>query len=418
MNRKTKSPFPPLRALIFDMDGTLYRSSELNRRYDESMVRFLSRERNLTYSEAKYLFEKTYCMLIRKLGRMPSKLFTLTQLGACDRKWARLHGAKVLPGEILKFDPRLRRVLHKLRESFQLAIVTNNHAKNMHATLGALGIDDCFDYVASLTDSGIYKPSSKLYAIAAKAMSVDYAFCLSIGDRFDLDLAPAADIGMHTLLVDKMENIYQLSEILHNATAEKISIKHPKLAGPAINQAAAQLKKGRLVVIPTDTVYGLAAVPERTAVERIFRAKGRSKNSPIPILLSHHRQAEKIAKVSKTAKKLMQLHWPGGLTIVLPVKKGSKMGVLAGGGRTVALRVPDHWVARQVIAKAGGALAVTSANRSGEPAPVVARHIHKKIVAFSTVLLDAGMCKQKKHSTIVRVSNRKVVILRQGSIVL
>ncbi|MCK5241805.1 threonylcarbamoyl-AMP synthase [bacterium] len=413
---KRKSPFFPVRALIFDMDGTLYRSNALNRHYAQSMYDFLAAQKGISSQAAKQLFLKTYCHLNQKLRRLPSKLFTLKYLGVSDTEWSKKHGARVAPEKYIKTDQRLRKALRCLRESFRMAVVTNNHAKNMQVTLDALGVADLFDKVLSLTDTKIYKPSSKLYTNMASALQVEPEMCLSIGDRYDLDLAPAAEIGMQTVLVQKMQDIYVLPEYLRPQPAAKYSPKTSAQAQEAITAASRSLKARQLVVLPTDTVYGIASVLDSEAITWIYRAKGRVDTNPLPVLLSSTQQAEKYAEVSPTALALMKKYWPGGLTIVLPVRRGTAWGKITRSGKTIALRVPDHIWSREVIKKAGGAVAATSANCSGEPPPRVSAKINKKILAFSNILLDAGTCKQGIHSTIVKVSGRKMDVLRQGGV--
>jgi tRNA threonylcarbamoyl adenosine modification protein (Sua5/YciO/YrdC/YwlC family) len=413
---KTKSPFAPVSALIFDMDGTLYHSTALNNRYDQSMYGFLAMQKGISFQAAKQLFLKTYCELNQKMRRLPSKLFTLKHLGVSDIVWAKKHGAQVAPNKYIKKDRKLRKALLELREYYKLAVVTNNHAKNTRVTLDALGVTDLFDRVVSLTDTKIYKPSPKLYADMAAALRVAPNACLSIGDRYDLDLGPAAEIGMQTLLVQQMQDVYSLPKYLKPILATKYTPKNTAQAKAAIVSASKALLAKQLVILPTDTVYGLAAVLDSEAVAWIYRAKGRMDNNPLPILLSSAQQAKKYAEVSPLAQSLMKKYWPGGVTFVLPVKRGTAWGKITRGGKTVALRVPDQAWTREVIKKAGGAIVATSANPSFTPAPRFLAKINKKILAFSNVLLDAGTCIQGIHSTIVKVSNRKVEVLRQGGV--
>jgi L-threonylcarbamoyladenylate synthase len=171
-----------------------------------------------------------------------------------------------------------------------------------------------------------------------------------------------------------------------------------------------------LAILPTDTVYGLASLPEAEAVRWIYRAKGRAPENPLVLLLSDPGEAEKYAVVSARARGLMQRHWPGGLTLVLPVRPGTSWGRVTRGGRSVALRVPDHAWMRQVIRSCGGALAVTSANRSGAPAPTTARALDSALLAFAHLLVDLGTCPVKVPSTVARVAGSRLQILRQGAV--
>jgi L-threonylcarbamoyladenylate synthase len=112
----------------------------------------------------------------------------------------------------------------------------------------------------------------------------------------------------------------------------------------------------------------------------------------------------------------MKQHWPGGLTLVLPAKPGTPWGKITRGGRTVAVRVPDNELMRRVIRSAGGLLATTSANRSGEPAPATARGLETRLASFVQLVVDAGPCPVKVPSTIARVKGKQVQVLRPGAI--
>ncbi len=184
----------------------------------------------------------------------------------------------------------------------------------------------------------------------------------------------------------------------------------------AVISATVALKAGRLVILPTDTVYGLAARPEAGAVQGIYRAKGRQENNPLVLLISDIQEAAKYAKLTPRAEAVMLKYWPGALTLVLPVKPGTPWGRVTRGGRSIALRIPDHDLTRRIIREAGGALVMTSANRSGRPAPASASTIDKKILAFSEMIVDTGKTRTRIHSTIVKLSGQKLKVLRQGSV--
>ncbi|MBN1595617.1 threonylcarbamoyl-AMP synthase [candidate division FCPU426 bacterium] len=405
-----------MRALIFDMDGTLYQNRLLAEKYDESLYAYVAAQKNIPFPEAKKMFAAMYGRLQHRCGRPPSKLYTLTRLKLSDTEWARRHGARVYPGKILRPDHRLRKTLMVLRDFYRLAIVTNNHQKNMQATLRALRIEGLFDETLTLSESRIFKPSPGLYLAMARRLAVEPQACLSIGDRYDLDLAPAAAAGMQTLWVQNRQDIYRLPQVLQPLLAKQYTLGKTAAPGNAVMHAVRALRNDSLVVIPTDTVYGLAGACRERPIQWMYRAKGREEKKPLPLLLSDASQASCYAEVSKRARELMVRHWPGALTLVLPVKKGARCGKLTRGQGTVALRVPDHALARHLIRKAGGALAVTSANCSGEPAPVFPGNISKKILAFSEVLLDAGKCQGGVHSTVVQIRGPGMKVLREGGI--
>jgi len=416
MSSVPKSLFPPLCALIFDMDGTLYRSHKLNQRYDQSLYDFLAKKKGLSRCQAEVLFKQTYCRLEKRFKRLPSKLYTLTQLGISDYEWATEHGARVCPESVLHPNQRLKNVLMNLREKFRLALLTNNHYQNTRATLKALDIADLFDQILTLSDSRLFKPSTRLYKKMAKYLRVEPEKCLSIGDRYDLDLAPAAAVGMQTLLVQKMQDIYQLPKVLQPAQAHYLMWETLMQKRLAIRTTVKVLKQGKLAIIPTDTVYGLAAIPEEIAVSWIYRAKGRHECNPLALLLADRAEVQKYVQVSARAQAIMNTYWPGAVTLVLPTKKGTPWGRITRGGHTLAVRIPDHDLARQIIRQAGGALATTSANYSGQASPASVEAIDKRVLAFAEVLINSGETKIKQHSTVVKVTGRKVEVLRQGSV--
>jgi len=405
----------PVQALIFDMDGTLYRNARLDRLYEESIYRLIAERRRIDLVDARRLFLEHYAAMTRELGIRPSKLYTLSRLGISDLDWARKHGR--LPcAEILRPDRRLRATLTTLAPWYRLGIVTNNHRANTLETLQTLGVAGFFDEVLTLSESRQYKPSSALYEQMAARLGVASESCLSLGDRYDLDLEPAAQVGMQTLLVRRMRDIYALPNVLKPVLAARYVAQTASECRLAVAAAAKVLTAGRLVVVPTDTVYGLAAAPEPQAVRWLYRAKGRPEANPLVLLLSDPDQAEAYAQISARARALMARHWPGALTLVLPVKPGTPWGRITRGGRTVALRVPDHALLRQIIRRAGGALATTSANRSGELAAASARNVDRRILAFSEAVVDAGIAPIGRPSTVAKVSGSRTLVLRQGSI--
>jgi tRNA threonylcarbamoyl adenosine modification protein (Sua5/YciO/YrdC/YwlC family) len=170
--------------------------------------------------------------------------------------------------------------------------------------------------------------------------------------------------------------------------------------------AAAALAAGHLVVIPTDTVYGLAADPRVSgAEERLRAAKGREPRKPIPILAADASAVAAAGFAMDEVERRLAALWPGPLTIVL--RKA---------GATEGIRVPDHPVARSVIGECGGLLRVTSANRSGEEPARTAAEAEAALGARVAVILDDGPSPGGTPSTVVRVDDGRIVILREGAI--
>lgn len=185
----------------------------------------------------------------------------------------------------------------------------------------------------------------------------------------------------------------------------------------AIARAVSVLRRGGLVVFPTDTVYGVGCdLWSEPALERLYRAKGRPAELAIPVLVSGPEKVTAIARnLPDTFQALAGRFWPGGLTIVLP-RQPNLPERLTSGRDTVAVRLPDHPVARALIAAAGGALAVTSANASGRPAATTAQDALLDLSGRVELVLDGGTCPQGVASSIVDLSVSPPRLLRPGAL--
>jgi L-threonylcarbamoyladenylate synthase len=179
--------------------------------------------------------------------------------------------------------------------------------------------------------------------------------------------------------------------------------------------ALAVLQSGGLVAFPTDTVYGLGAMAFRPeAVEALFVAKGRPEKRAIPVLLSHSKDLEKVASdVSASVARLAAVFWPGPLTIIVP--KRADIPSIVSSSQTVAVRVPDHDVARKLI-RLSGPLAVTSANLSGQPAAQTAEEALRQLGGRIEMILDGGRSPGGLASTIVDCSGVGAPVLRAGPV--
>jgi tRNA threonylcarbamoyl adenosine modification protein (Sua5/YciO/YrdC/YwlC family) len=173
---------------------------------------------------------------------------------------------------------------------------------------------------------------------------------------------------------------------------------------------------GELVVIPTDTVYGLAARPTADGVARLFQAKGRREDRPIPVLLADaEARASVVAAWPDTARVLAELFWPGPLTIVVPARTGLPPALTAASGN-VGVRLPANVAAREVLRRCGGHLAVTSANRSGEAPARTAEEAANVFGGHVACVLDGGRLGAGVPSTVVLAAPQKVTICRLGAI--
>ncbi len=182
--------------------------------------------------------------------------------------------------------------------------------------------------------------------------------------------------------------------------------------------AAEALKSGRLVLLPTETVYGLAAdASNPQAVARIFEAKGRPRFNPLIAHVASALEAEEVAIFDSRARALAEAFWPGPLTIVAPVRDTDKVCDLARAGLdTVAVRVPAHSRARAVISAFGGAVVAPSANRSGRPSPTTFDDAMDETGHAVGAAVDGGPCAVGVESTVVSVLGGEVALLRPGSV--
>ena len=176
-----------------------------------------------------------------------------------------------------------------------------------------------------------------------------------------------------------------------------------------LDAALDALEGGRAVVIPTDTVYGIAASP-RTAT-KLFDLKGRPRMKALPVLASDLDVLRGVVLVDERAERLARRYWPGPLTIVLPRAHGFEAD-LGGDGSTIAVRVPDHPIALALLRRSGP-LAVTSANRSGEP-PLTTPDEATALFGEDVVVLDGGRC-DGATSTIVDLAGPPSVV-RTGAL--
>jgi L-threonylcarbamoyladenylate synthase len=186
----------------------------------------------------------------------------------------------------------------------------------------------------------------------------------------------------------------------------------------AIARAAQILRAGDLVVMPTETVYGLAAdATNPTAIARVFAAKGRPAFNPLIAHVLDEAEAEKHAHLNDDARRLIAKFWPGPLTIVAPFHEGSPVCDLARAGLdTIALRAPSHPVARALIEAAGVPLAAPSANVSGHVSPTQAAHT-EELGAAVAMILDGGAAAHGLESTIFAFSaDGQKRLLRLGAI--
>ncbi len=186
----------------------------------------------------------------------------------------------------------------------------------------------------------------------------------------------------------------------------------------AIAEAARLIREGQPVAVPTETVYGLAADAGRgEAVARIYAAKGRPSFNPLIVHVKDLAQADEIARFDASARELAALHWPGPLTLVLPLREGAPVASLVTAGLpTVALRMPAHPAMRDLLAAAGRPLAAPSANASGGISPTRADHVLASLGGRIPLIIDGGPTAHGLESTIAAVTDGRLRLLRPGPV--
>jgi L-threonylcarbamoyladenylate synthase len=187
----------------------------------------------------------------------------------------------------------------------------------------------------------------------------------------------------------------------------------------SISKAVSALKAGDLVIIPTETVYGLAAdAGNPLAVTSIYRAKDRPLFNPLIVHVADEAQAAEIVEFDERSRALADAFWPGALTIVAPMKAGAGVCDLARAGLdTVAVRAPSHPLARKLLEAFDGPIVAPSANRSGRPSPTTCQDAAEETGAFAAEILDGGPCEIGLESTVVGlIPGEPARLLRPGGI--
>lgn len=191
----------------------------------------------------------------------------------------------------------------------------------------------------------------------------------------------------------------------------------PQVIGTDLDRAIEILRNGGLVGMPTETVYGLAAdASQKNAVAKIFAAKGRPSNHPLIVHVAAIEIARKLSSLwPQTAELLGTTYWPGPLSVVVN-KAPEVLEEVTGGHQTVALRVPGHLMAIELLSRFRGGLAAPSANKFGKVSPTTAQHVWDDLGTNVDYILDGGPCTIGLESTIVDCSTDTPIVLRPGGI--
>ena len=187
----------------------------------------------------------------------------------------------------------------------------------------------------------------------------------------------------------------------------------------APRRALEVLRRGGVVVYPTDTVYGVGCrIDDDASVRRIYALKGRAATDPLPVLIADPTQLDEYGTaISAFARRLAALHWPGALTIV--VRRSARVPALvAGGGDTIGLRVPGHALPRALIRELGVAVVGTSANSHGARSPLTAQQVVFDLGDRVDLVIDGGRVPLGRESTVVDATVEPPRLLRQGALLL
>ena len=185
-----------------------------------------------------------------------------------------------------------------------------------------------------------------------------------------------------------------------------------------VEAAVEALRRGELVLLPTETVYGLAAdAANPEAVARIFEAKGRPRFNPLISHVPDLEAAERLAVFDTAARRLAEAFWPGPLTIVAPCRPGGRVSELARAGLdTIAVRAPAHELAQAVLREFGGPVVAPSANRSGRPSPTTFEDALEETGHAAAAALDGGPSRVGLESTVVGAFGGALRLLRPGAV--
>ncbi len=187
---------------------------------------------------------------------------------------------------------------------------------------------------------------------------------------------------------------------------------------PAIRNAAMMIRRGNLVGFPTETVYGLGGdATNDAAIASIFEIKKRPSFNPLIVHVSDLQMARSLGVFEDEAEKLALEFWPGALTLVIPRAARSNTSLLVSAGLgTIALRVPNHQVAQDLISESGRPIAAPSANLSGTLSPTSAQHVYDSLGSAVSLILDGGPCQIGIESTVVLSEKSGTSVLRPGGV--
>lgn len=199
----------------------------------------------------------------------------------------------------------------------------------------------------------------------------------------------------------------------------KYSNQKENIKQQEIEEAAEEIKKGNLVIFPTETVYGIGAnALDENAVKKIFKAKGRAQDNPLIVHVANIDMVKPIVEhIGTLEQKLIEKFWPGPLTIIMKRKSNKVIpNIVTANLDTVGIRMPSNLLAKKLIEKAGVPIAAPSANVSGKPSGTNIEDIKEEFEGKVSYILDGGSTDIGLESTVIKVENDKIDILRPGKI--
>jgi HAD superfamily hydrolase (TIGR01549 family) len=205
----------PVRALIFDMDNTLYTNARYARHQEDVLVARLAEELHISVEAATEQVRLTRARLTQaNQGSRPSLATVFLHLGVPIATSALWRAELITPEKYLVPDPELARAMASLSAGHGLAVVTNNPVATAQRTLAVLGIDALIPFVVGLDSTGVSKPAPQAFRLAGERLGCPFAQIVSVGDRFEIDIKPALDLGMGGILVDGVDDVYRLPAFL------------------------------------------------------------------------------------------------------------------------------------------------------------------------------------------------------------
>jgi L-threonylcarbamoyladenylate synthase len=337
--------------------------------------------------------------------------------------------------------------LRRLQKEFLLFIVTNQPGiaggilshddvarVNGHVTgeLARHGVKVTTAYVCPHNRAdgcACIKPKPHFLQVAAREYGIDLGRSFVVGDHpHDVELARnAGAFGIYVLTGHGLKHLHEVGRDamvvsglgpatdwisgMHSCGGDAVRLKSEILRGADI------LRKGGLVIFPTETVYGLGAnALDARAVARVFEAKQRPRFNPLIVHVRGQRQAETLVReFPPKARTLAERFWPGPLTVVLP-KADLVPDIVTAGLPSVAIRVPAHALAQELLRESDVPIAAPSANRFGGISPTMAGHAEEETSNDADLVLDGGPCAVGVESTVISFLNGRPTMLRPGGV--